>query len=249
MNHLLLLSPFEQFEINPIIAVNTAFSITNSTFFMLFAVGTLVSLFYLSTYKSSIVPSAWQSLIEFLYEFVVGLINGQIGPRGYKYLPLIFTTFTFILACNMLGMVPYTFTVTSHLIVTLGLAMSIFIGVNIIAGEIHGLHFFSFFLPQGISLVLAPFLVLIELISYIFRVVSLAVRLFANMMSGHALLKILAGFSWTMSSKGGLLLLASILPFAIVFALTGLELAIAFLQAYVFSVLICIYLNDAIFLH
>lgn len=244
-----LLSPFEQFEINPIFSINTAFSFTNSSFFALFAVSALIFFFYLSTYRSALVPSAWQSTIESTYEFVVSLINGQIGPKGYKYLPLIFTTFTFILACNMLGMVPYTFTVTSHLIVTLGLAMAIFIGVNIIAGSHHGLHFFSFFLPQGISLALAPFLVLIELISYLFRVVSLAVRLFANMMSGHALLKILAGFSWTMSSKGGLLLVASVLPLAIVFALTGLELAIAFLQAYVFSVLVCIYLNDAIHLH
>lgn len=243
------LSPFEQFEINPLFSINTAFSFTNSSLFALIALGTLVFFFYLSTYKSSIVPNAWQSTAESIYEFISGMVYGQIGPKGYKYLPLIFTTFTFILACNMLGMVPYTFTVTSHLIVTLGLAMSIFIGVNIIAGIQHGLHFFSFFLPQGISLALAPFLVLIELISYLFRVVSLAVRLFANMMSGHALLKILAGFSWTMSTKGGFLLAASIVPLAIVFALTGLELAIAFLQAYVFSVLVCIYLNDAIHLH
>lgn len=243
------LSPFEQFEINPLLSINTSLSFTNSSLFALIAVSMLVFFFYLSTYKSSVVPNAWQSTIESIYEFILGMINGQIGPKGYRYLPLIFTIFTFILACNMLGMVPYTFTVTSHLIVTLGLAMSIFIGVNIIAGAQHGLHFFSFFLPQGISLALAPFLVLIELISYLFRVVSLAVRLFANMMSGHALLKILAGFSWTMSSKGGILLVASILPLAIVFALTGLELAIAFLQAYVFSVLICIYLNDAIHLH
>lgn len=242
-------SPFEQFEINPILAINTSFSFTNSSLFALIAVGTLVFFFYLATYRASIIPNAWQSTIESVYEFVSGLVYGQIGTKGYKYLPLIFTTFTFILACNMLGMVPYTFTVTSHLIVTLGLAMAIFIGVNIIAGAQHGMHFFSFFLPQGISLALAPFLVLIETISYLFRVISLAVRLFANMMSGHALLKILAGFSWTMSSKGGLLLLASLLPLAIVFALTGLELAIAFLQAYVFSVLVCIYLNDAIHLH
>lgn len=243
------LSPFEQFEINPLLSINTSLSFTNSSLFALIALSTLIFFFYLSTYKSSIVPNAWQSTVESIYEFISGMVYGQIGPRGYKYLPLIFTTFTFILACNMLGMVPYTFTVTSHLIVTLGLAMSIFIGVNIIAGTQHGLHFFSFFLPQGISLALAPFLVLIELISYLFRVVSLAVRLFANMMSGHALLKILAGFSWTMSTKGGILLAASIVPLAIVFALTGLELAIAFLQAYVFSVLVCIYLNDAIHLH
>lgn len=242
-------TPFEQFEINPIFSINTALSFTNSSLFALIAVTILVFFFYLSTYRASIVPNSWQSGIELLYEFVSGLVYGQIGNRGYKYLPLIFTTFTFILACNMLGMVPYTFTVTSHLIVTLGLAMAIFIGVNIIAGQQHGLHFFSFFLPQGVSLALAPFLVLIELISYLFRVVSLAVRLFANMMSGHALLKILAGFSWTMSSHGGLIFVASFVPLAIVFILTGLELAIAFLQAYVFSVLVCIYLNDAIHLH
>lgn len=249
MKFIVPLSPFEQFEINPIFAINTTFSFTNSSLFALIAVLTLVFFFYLATYKSSIVPNAWQSALESVYEFISAMVYGQIGPKGYRYLPLIFTTFTFILACNMLGMVPYSFTVTSHLVITLGLAMAIFIGVNIIAANEHGLHFFSFFLPQGISLALAPFLVLIEIISYLFRVVSLAVRLFANMMSGHALLKILAGFSWTMSSKGGLIFVASIVPLAIVFALTGLELAIAFLQAYVFAILVCIYLNDAIHLH
>lgn len=243
------LTPFEQFEINPLFSISTSFSFTNSSLFTLIVVSILTFFFYLATHKSSVVPNAWQGALEMLYEFVSGLVYGQIGVKGYKYLPLIFTTFTFILGCNMLGMIPYTFTVTSHLIITLGLAMSIFIGVNIIAGNQHGWHFFSFFLPQGVSLTLAPFLVLIEVISYLFRVVSLAVRLFANMMSGHALLKILAGFSWTMSSKGGLIFVASIVPLAIVFILTGLELAIAFLQAYVFSVLVCIYLNDAIHLH
>jgi len=146
-------------------------------------------------------------------------------------------------------MIPYSFTVTSHIIVTFGLALGIFIGINVIGFSYHGLHFFSLFLPQGAPLALSPFLVLIELISYVFRVISLAVRLFANMMSGHALLKIISGFVWTMMSMGGLMIIVSLLPLAIIFALTGLELAIAFLQAYVFTLLVCIYLNDAIHLH
>lgn len=248
----MLTSPFEQFQITSIVPLKLGtlnLSFTNSSLYALFVVVLLTLLFSLSTTKATLVPHRWQSVIEMSYEFVHNLIEEQVGQKGLKYFPIIFTTFLFILGSNMIGMIPYSFTITSHLVVTFGLALAIFIGINIIGFSRHGLHFFSLFLPQGAPLALAPFLVVIELISYSFRVVSLAVRLFANMMSGHSLLKILGGFAWTMVCMGGLMALASIVPVAIIFALTGLELAIAFLQAYVFTLLVCIYLNDAIHLH
>jgi len=245
-------SPFEQFEIIPIIPISIGglnISFTNSSLFMMIVVVFITTIYISSLYDAKLIPTEWQSMVELSYLFILSLIKEQIGHVGYKYLPIIFTTFIFLLSCNLLGMIPYTFTVTSHIIVTFGLALSIFIGIQIIAGMHHGLHFFSFFLPQGAPLALSPFLVLIEIISYVFRVFSLAIRLFANMMSGHTLLKILAGFSWTMLSVGGALYIVSIVPLIIIFALTGLEISIAFLQAYVFTILICIYLNDSIHLH
>ena len=196
-----------------------------------------------------LVPSRWQSLVEMIYEFVVSLVDEQIGKKGQKYFPLIFTTFVFLLFTNLIGMIPYSFTATSHFLVTFGLSLSLFIGITIVGFQTHGLHFFSFLLPKGAPLALAPLLVVLELVSYCFRAISLGVRLFANMMAGHTLVKILSGFAWTMLSVGGLLGIASVLPFGVVFALTGLEIGVACLQAYVFTILTCIYLNDAINLH
>ena len=201
------------------------------------------------TFKSTLVPTRWQSVVEILYEFVLSLLVENIGEKGVKYFPIMFTTFMFIFSCNIIGMIPYSFTITSHLVVTFGLAMSLFLGINIIGVRTHGFHFLSLFLPAGAPLAMSPFLVLIELVSYFFRVISLAVRLFANMMAGHTLLKILAGFAWTMISVGGILYIVHLVPLLVIFAIVGLEFAIAFLQAYVFTVLSCIYLNDAINLH
>jgi F-type H+-transporting ATPase subunit a len=196
-----------------------------------------------------LVPTNWQSFLEMIYEFVLNLVNEQVGPAGKKYFPFIFTLFTFLLCNNLIGMIPYSFTTTSHLIVTFSLSVSIFLAVTIIGFQTHGIHFFSFLLPPGAPLMLAPFLVVIELVSYCFRAISLGVRLFANMMAGHTLVKILSGFSWTMMSAGGLLSVASVIPFGVVFALIFLEVGVACLQAYVFTILTCIYLNDAIHLH
>ena len=162
---------------------------------------------------------------------------------------MLFSIFSFIFFCNLLGMIPYSFTVTSHIVITLSLAIMAFFSINIIGIRIHGIHLISLFLPPGAPIGLAPLLVMIELVSYCFRVISLALRLFANMMSGHCLLKILAGFAWTMFAAGNLLTIAHMLPLLVIFAIVGLELSIAFLQAYVFTVLLCIYLNDAISLH
>jgi F-type H+-transporting ATPase subunit a len=196
-----------------------------------------------------VIPTRWQSFVEMIYEFVVTLVDEQIGGKGKQYFPLVFTIFTFLLFSNLIGMIPYSFTVTSHMVVTFGLSVSIFIGITIVGFQTHGLHFFSFFLPAGAPLALAPLLVVLEVISYSFRALSLGVRLFANMMAGHTLVKILAGFSWSMLSVGGILAVASTIPFLIVFALIFLEIGVACLQAYVFSILVCIYLNDAIHLH
>lgn len=197
----------------------------------------------------SLVPSRWQSFLEMIYEFVANLVEEQIGQSGKKYFPFIFTLFTFLLFSNLIGMIPYSFTTTSHLIVTFTLSVSVFLGVTLIGFQIHGIHFFSFLLPPGAPLALAPFLVVIELVSYSFRAISLGVRLFANMMAGHTLVKILSGFAWTMLSVGGIMYLVSVIPFLVVFALIFLEVGVACLQAYVFTILTCIYLNDAIHLH
>ena len=247
-------SPLEQFAIHSIIPIrigNVYLSFTNSSLFLLATVGLLWLLFSMITKNGGrLVPTRWQTLVEMIYTFVTGLVDSQIGAKsGKKYFPLIFTTFVFLLISNLIGMIPYSFTTTSHLVVTFGLSLSLFIGVTQVGFENHGLHFFSFLLPKGAPLILAPLLVVLELVSYAFRAISLGVRLFANMMAGHTLVKILCGFSWTMLSVGGALTLPSVLPFAVVFALTGLEIGVACLQAYVFTILTCIYLNDAINLH
>nr|BBD14163.1 ATP synthase F0 subunit a [Ophirina amphinema] len=244
-------SPLEQFQIVPL----TSFSIlgydisfTNSAFF---AVVSILFFFLLLNFssKSFLVPTRWQSLIEGIYDFSLTVVKEQIGAKGKAYMPLVFAIFSYILVCNMTGMIPYSFTPTSHIAITFGLAFAMFTGINIVAFQKHGLHFFSFFLPAGAPTAMAPLFVGIEVFSYVFRVVSLSVRLFANLTSGHALLKILAGFGWTMLSAGGVVCVMSVFPIGLVFAITGLELAIAFLQAYVFSVLVCLYLKDAIDLH
>ena len=246
-------TPLEQFSIISLIPLhigNVYFSFTNSALFLFLTTGLLFLLFRLVTQNGGfLVPSRWQSVVEMIYEFVVSLVDEQIGAQGRKYFPLIFTTFVFLLFANLIGMIPYSFTATSHLVVTFGLSLSLFIGITIIGFQLHGTHFFSFLLPKGAPLALAPLLVVLELVSYCFRAVSLGVRLFANMMAGHTLVKILSGFAWTMLSLGGLLTAASIIPFGIVFALTGLEIGVACLQAYVFTILTCIYLNDVINLH
>lgn len=248
----MIFSPLEQFQIMtliPIKAGNINISFTNSSFIGVLSMAIAISLFIMALNRVTVIPNRWQSIFENMYDFVLSLINENIKTGGLAYFPLIFTVFCFLLFCNLIGMIPYSFTVTSHIIVTFGLAMGLFIGINIIGAQIHGFHFFSLFLPAGVPLIMAPFLVLVELIGYSFRVVSIALRLFANMMAGHSLLKILAGFAWTMFSAGGSLAIAHVLPLAVIFAIIGLELGIAFLQAYVFSVLLCIYLNDAISLH
>jgi F-type H+-transporting ATPase subunit a len=253
IHNIFLSSPLEQFAIISLIPFhigNFYFSFTNSSLFMLLTTGFFLLLCYFVTQNGGkLVPTRWQSFVEMIFEFVSNLVEEQVGSKGKQYFPLIFTLFTFLLFSNLIGMIPYSFTTTSHLIITFSLSVSVFIAVTIIGFQIHGIHFFSFLLPPGAPLPLAPFLVVIELVSYSFRAISLGVRLFANMMAGHTLVKILSGFAWTMLSVGGIMYVVSFIPFLVVFALTFLEVGVACLQAYVFTILTCIYLNDAIHLH
>lgn len=252
-------SPLEQFAIIPLIPMkigNLYFSFTNPSLSMLLTLSLVLLLVHFVTKNGggNLVPNAWQSLVEQIYDFVLNLVNEQIGGLSgnvkQKFFPRILVTFTFSLFRNLQGMIPYSFTVTSHFLVTLGLSFSIFIGITIVGFQRNGLHFLSFLLPAGVPLALAPFLVLLELISYCFRALSLGIRLFANMMAGHSLVKILSGFAWTMLCMNDLLFFIGDLgPLFIVLALTGLELGVAISQAYVSTILICIYLNDAIYLH
>jgi len=250
-------SPLDQFEIIPLIQLKIGdlyFSFTNSSFFMLLTLSLFLLLLHFVTKKGGgkLVPNAWQSLVELLYDFVLNLVNEQIGGGNgkQKFFPCILVTLTFLLFCNLQGMIPYSFTVTSHFLITLGLSFSIFLGISLVGFQRNGLHFLSFLLPAGVPLPLAPFLVLLELISYCFRALSLGIRLFANMMAGHSLVKILSGFAWTMLCMKDLFYFIGFIGlFLIVLALTGLELGVAILQAYVFTILICIYLNDATNLH
>lgn len=221
-------------------------SLNTSTIWLLLGFGFITFLLTSTLAQVTLLPkNNWQTLLEAIYGVILDVVNENAGPKGLKHFPLIFTTFMLILVCNFLGMIPYSFTVTSHLIVTFSMALAIFIGINILGILKNGRHFLSLFFPPGAPLALAPLLVFIELISYVFRVLSLSIRLFANLMSGHTLLKILSSFSWAAVSFWGIFLV----PIVIIFLITGLELAIAALQAYIFSVLLCIYINDAFNLH
>ena len=239
-------SPLAQFEIKTLIPLqmgHTDVSFTNSALFMTVTVVLITLFMVLGMRKHALVPGRWQSVAELAYEFVANLLRDTVGNEGRKYFPFVFSLFMFILFGNMLGMIPYSFTFTSHIIVTFALALVVFLGVTVLGFVKHGVHFFSFFVPPGVSVVLWPLMIPIELISYLSRPISLAVRLFANLTAGHTMLKVFAGFVVSLGIVGG------ILPLAFVVALTGLELLIAFLQAYVFTILTCFYINDAIHLH
>jgi ATP synthase subunit 6 len=224
-------------------------TITNATIFALISYQIIYVILQAGTVEQKIVPTQTQSFVEMMYEFVYRIVYENVGIKGRAYFPFIFVLFLYVLAANLLGMVPYSFTITSHIIVTFLLSSSIFIGVTILGFSKHKLKFFGFFLPNGSPMWLGPMIVIIETLSYISRAFSLAIRLFANMMSGHSLLKILAGFSWTMLSMGGIYYILALVPAILVFIITGLEIGIAILQAYVFTVLTCLYLNDSLNLH
>jgi F-type H+-transporting ATPase subunit a len=238
-------SPLEQFEIHRLVPLEIGgfdVSFTNSALFMVASLAIGSAYLLLGMRRRAVVPGRLQSLAELTYEFVGGLIRDTIGSEGRRYFPFIFSLFVFILLGNVLGLLPYGFTFTSHIIVTFAMALVVFVGVTILGFVKHGFHFFSFFVPPGVPWVMWFLLVPIEVISYLSRPISLSVRLFANMLAGHTLLKVIAGFVAALGVFG-------IAPLALLVALTGLELVIAFLQAYVFAILTCLYINDAIHLH
>ena len=240
------LNPLEQFEIHRLIPIEIGgvdVSFTNSSLWMVIAI-TLVTLFLtLSVRRRALVPGRWQSLAELAYEFIANMIRDNVGQEGRRFFPFIFTLFMFILFGNMLGLIPYSFTYTSHIIVTATLALTVFLGITIVGIVRHGLRFFTFFMPQGAPAAMMPLMIPIEILSYLSRPVSLSIRLFANMMAGHTMLKVFAGFVVVLGLFGGWA------PLLVDVALTGFELLIAFLQAYVFTILTCLYLNDTIHLH
>ncbi len=235
---------FNVYKIGPEIKINGVdLSFTNSSLFMLLSAVFIFLFLLFGTRQKKIIPGKIQLISEMLYDFITKMINDTAGKKAKPYFPFIFSLFIFVLFCNMIGMLPYSFTVTSHIIVTLAFAMFIFIGVTILGFVIHGFKYLKIFVPSGVPIVLLPIIMIIEIISYLSRPVSLSVRLFANMMAGHTMLKVFGGFVISLG------LIAGWLPLTFSVALTGLEILVAFLQAYVFAILTCIYLNDALNLH
>ncbi len=244
-------SPLAQFEIHrwieiPLGALDASF--TNSSLFMLIAIAAVTVFLTGGMGRRAMVPGRWQSMAEISYEFVANMVRDNVGGDGRRYFPFIFTLFMFILFCNSLGLLPFGlvglhgFTVTSHIIVTFALASVVFVGVTVIGIVKHRLRFLSFFVPAGVPLVLAPLLVPIEVLSYLARPVTLALRLFANMMAGHTMLAVFAGCVVALGFAG-------IAPFLVIVLLMGLEVVVAILQAYVFAILACLYLSDALHQH
>jgi F-type H+-transporting ATPase subunit a len=238
-------SPLAQFEVHtwiPIEIGGVDASFTNASAYMVAAVAAVLLFLSLGMRSRALVPGRLQSLVEISYEFIANLVRDNVGREGRRFFPFVFALFMFILFCNAIALVPYTFTVTSHIIVTFAFAAVVFVLVTLVGLFKHGLHFFSLFLPKGVPIALAPLLVPIEIISYLARPVSLALRLFANLTAGHTMLKVFGGFVVMLG-------LAGVAPLAVIVVLYGLETLIAFLQAYVFTILTCIYLNDALHLH
>lgn len=241
-------SPLEQFNVTPIFHLELFgydVSFTNSSLWMTITV-VLLSIFLVGgTRKQALVPGRWQSMVEMAYEFIASMVRDNVGAEGKKYFPFIFTLFMFILGSNLAGMIPYSFTSTSHIIVTFALAFAVFMGVTVIGFAKHGLGFLKLFAPSGVPPVLYILIIPIEVMSYLTRPISLSVRLFANMLAGHIMMKVFAGFILALGGMGIGGAIGAIGPFAFNIFLTGLEILVAFLQAYVFAILSCIYLHDA----
>jgi len=239
-------NPIEQFTVRPLVEINLGgldATFTNASAFMLLTVASVTMFLALSMRGRALVPGRWQSMAELSYEFIAGLLRDNVGSEGRRFFPFVFTLFMFILFANMLGLMPYSFTITSHIIVTFILAMVVFIGVTIVGILRHGVKFFSYFVPSGVPMAVLPLMIPIEIISYLSRPISLSVRLFANMTAGHIMMKVFAGFVIPLGIFGGWA------PFGVDVLLVGFEFLVAFLQAYVFTVLTCLYLHDAIHLH
>ncbi|HEX3882169.1 MAG TPA: F0F1 ATP synthase subunit A [Stellaceae bacterium] len=239
-------SPLEQFQIERLIPLHIGsvdVSYTNSALLMTIAVVLIALLLIAGTSRSALVPGRWQSIAEMSYEFIAGMVDENIGHHGGReFFPLVFTIFMFVFFGNTLGLIPYSFTFTSHIIVTFALALFVFLLVTLVALFKHGIRFFTMFFPAGAPIFMAPILVPIEIVSYLSRPVSLSIRLFANMMAGHTMMAVFAGFTITLGIFG-------FFPIAINVALYALEVIVTALQAYVFTILTCLYLRDAVHLH
>ncbi len=235
--------PIHQFELIPIVP---QLGLTQSGVYMIAAAAIITLVAYVATTRGALVPGRLQSLVEMTYEFVASTVRGSAGDEGMKFFPLIFSLFVFILVLNLFGMIPYGFTVTSHIIITFALAMVVMGTVVIYGFARHGLHFLRLFVPSGVPGYILPLVVLIEVISFLSRPISLSVRLFANMLAGHITLKVFAGFVASLGAFGAFGWFGALLPLAMTVALTALEFLVAVLQAYVFTILTCIYLNDAL---
>jgi F-type H+-transporting ATPase subunit a len=245
------MDPIEQFKIVNLFPVgtfgHTEIAFTNSAAFMLAAVVLLTLFLVLGSAGGKAVPTRFQSAAELTYEFVATMLRSTAGSEGMRFFPFVFTIFMFVLTLNMFGLIPFAFTVTSHIIVTAALAITVFLTVLVYGLIRHGLHFFNLFVPKGVPIYILPMIVFIEVLSFISRPISHSVRLFANMLAGHIALKVFAGFIILLGGALGAIGWAGgVLPFAMIVALTALEALVAFLQAYVFAILTCIYLNDAI---
>lgn len=248
-------SPLEQFEVTNLIGLNAPIlgylniTLTNLGLYSILILFLVSSLHLMGNNNNKLVPSKWSIALESSFASINSMVREQIGRSNEVYLPLIYSLFFFVLIANLTGNVPYSFTITTSIIVSLGLSFTIFIGVTILGLSIHKLHFFSFFIPAGSPLGLVPMLVFIEMISYIARAFSLGVRLFANMTAGHSLVKILSGLLYQLFTTSIFVAIITLIPFSIFLAIMALELAVSMIQAFVFVILVCSYIKDAIELH
>lgn len=256
----MLLTPLEQFQIIkllPLVFLGLDFSITNFLIINILTLGFFIIIVYYFSLKHNkinqtaffFIPNSWQVCVETLYDVVSQLLFDNVNVEGEKYFPYISMIFSFIIFNNLIGLIPYSFTITSHIIVTFTLSFSIFIGINIIGFKKHSLKMLSLIIPANSTIILALVLVPIEFVSYIAKPVSLGVRLFINLMAGHTLLKVIVGFAWSMLLLEDLVAIIHLVPLLLLVILMGLELCVALIQAYVFTILTCIYLNDSIHLH
>jgi F-type H+-transporting ATPase subunit a len=243
------IDPIHQFALHPVVSIQVAghdVSLTNSGLYMLLAVALACLLVALGARGGSGVPGRMQAMAEMAYEFIAGMVRSAAGEAGMRFFPLVFCIFFFIVICNLIGIIPYSFTVTSQIIITAAFALLVFFTVVIVGIKDHGLHFFKVFVPPDVPIYILPLVVAIEVFSFFVRPVSHSVRLFANMLAGHITLNVFGSFVVMLLGAGALFKAFAVLPFLMTIGLFALELLVAFLQAYVFAMLTCMYLNDAL---
>jgi len=251
--NLFINSPLEQFEVTSLVGLNAPIfgylniTLTNLALYSALILFLIVGLHFMGNNDTKLLPSKWSIGLESIFASINSMVREQLGKE--VYLPFIYSLFFFILIANLTGNVPYSYTITTSIVVTIGLSFTILVGVTILGLSIHKLHFFSYFIPSGTPLALVPLLCIIESVSYLARAFSLGIRLFANLVAGHTLLKILSTFLFQMFSGGIIVAVLTLIPFSIFLALIGLELAVSFIQSYVFTLLVCSYIRDAIELH